>query len=151
MQMHRNMQPGIWPIDGRLMSPFGRRSDPFSGEGAYHRVSISRRLTGTPVKAAADGVVIKAEWFNGVREDSSCISHGNGMQSWYGHLSKFEVIAGQEIRQGEVLGRVGSTGRVTAPHLHYEVRVGGAPVNPYRFLTRSAAAAAQPVKTDFPF
>jgi murein DD-endopeptidase MepM/ murein hydrolase activator NlpD len=72
------------------------------------------------------------------------------MQTYYAHLSKFDVIAGQEIRQGEIVGRVGSTGRVTAPHLHYEVRVGGAPVNPYRFLVRSVAAI-QTVKSDFPF
>jgi murein DD-endopeptidase MepM/ murein hydrolase activator NlpD len=150
MRMHRNVQPGIWPIDGRLMSSFGRRSDPFSGEGAYHTGVDITAPTGTPVMAAADGMVLRAEWFSGYGK-LVVLSHGNGMQSWYGHLSKFDVIAGQEIRQGEVLGRVGSTGRVTAPHLHYEVRVAGAPVNPYRFLTRSAAAAAQPAKTDFPF
>ena len=78
------------------------------------------------------------------------INHNNGMQSYYAHLSKFDVIAGQEIRQGEVIGRVGSSGRVTAPHLHYEVHVAGIPVNPYRFLVRSVAAT-QPVKSDFQF
>ena len=78
------------------------------------------------------------------------ISHNNGMESYYAHLSKFDVIAGQEIRQGEIVGRVGSSGRVTAPHLHYEVRVGGAPVNPYRYLTHSMVAVPA-VKTDFPF
>jgi len=150
MKMHRNVQPAMWPIDGRLMSSYGLRNDPFSGEGAYHTGVDITAPTGTPVKATADGVVTKAEWFNGYGK-LVVISHGNGMQSWYGHLSKFDVIAGQEIRQGEILGRVGSTGRVTAPHLHYEVRVGGAPVNPYRFLTQTAAAAAQPVRTDFPF
>jgi len=80
------------------------------------------------------------------------ISHNNGMESFYAHLSKFDVMAGQEIRQGEIVGRVGSSGRVTGPHLHYEVRVSGAPVNPYRFLVRTAASAAAPaVRTDFPF
>lgn len=150
MQMHRNVQPSIWPIDGRLQGAFGRRSDPFSGEGAYHTGVDITAPTGTPVKAAADGVVIHAEWSNGYGK-LVVISHGNGLQSYYAHLSKFDVIAGQEIRQGEILGRVGSTGRVTAPHLHYEVRVGGTPVNPYRFLTRTAAAVAQAPKTDFPF
>jgi murein DD-endopeptidase MepM/ murein hydrolase activator NlpD len=150
VKMHQNVQPSIWPIDGRLMSSFGRRSDPFSGEGAWHTGVDITAPAGTPVKAAADGVVTKAEWSNGYGK-LVVISHGNGMQSCYGHLSKFDVIAGQEIRQGEIIGRVGSTGRVTAPHLHYEVRVGGAPVNPYRFLVQTAVAAARPAKTDFPF
>jgi murein DD-endopeptidase MepM/ murein hydrolase activator NlpD len=73
------------------------------------------------------------------------------MESYYGHLSKLDVIAGQEIRQGEIVGRVGSSGRATGPHLHYEVRVGGAPVNPYRYLTRATVAATPVAKTDFPF
>jgi murein DD-endopeptidase MepM/ murein hydrolase activator NlpD len=150
LKMHRNVQPAIWPVDGRLMSSYGLRNDPFSGEGAYHTGVDITAPTGTPVKATADGVVTKAEWSNGYGK-LVVVSHSNGMQSWYGHLSKFDVIAGQEIRQGEILGRVGSTGRVTAPHLHYEVRVGGAPVNPYRFLTQTAAATAPPVQTDFPF
>ena len=105
--------------------------------------------TGTPVKAAADGVVIYAQYYGGYGR-LVVITHNGGMQTCYGHLSKFDVIAGQEIRQGEILGRVGTSGRVTAPHLHYEVRVGGAPVNPYRFLMRSVAATL-PVKSDFPF
>lgn len=150
MQMHRNVRPSIWPIDGRLMGAFGHRSDPFSGEGAFHAGVDITAPTGTPIKAAADGVVTHAEWSNGYGK-LVVISHGNGIESWYAHLSKFDVMAGQEIRQGEILGRVGSTGRVTAPHLHYEVRVGGAPVNPYRFLNHTAAAAAQPAKTDFSF
>ncbi len=150
MRMHRNVKPGIWPVDGRLMSSYGIREDPFSGEGAYHTGVDIVAPTGTPVKSAADGVVIRAEWFSGYGK-LVVISHGNGMQTWYGHLSKFDVMAGQEIRQGEILGRVGSTGRVTAPHLHYEIRVGGAPVNPYRYLGRTVSAAAVPSRTDFSF
>ena len=149
LRMQRNTRPNIWPIDGRLMSSFGRRSDPFSGEGAYHSGVDISAPTGTPVKAAADGLVTYAQYFGGYGR-LVVITHNNGMQTCYGHLSKFDVIAGQEIRQGEVLGRVGTSGRVAAPHLHYEVRVGDAPVNPYRFLMRSVAAT-QPVKSDFPF
>jgi murein DD-endopeptidase MepM/ murein hydrolase activator NlpD len=149
LRMQRNTRPNIWPIDGRLMSSFGRRSDPFSGEGAYHSGVDISAPTGTPVKAAADGLVTYAQYFGGYGR-LVVITHNNGMQTCYGHLSKFDVIAGQEIRQGEILGRVGTSGRVTAPHLHYEVRVGDAPVNPYRFLMRSVAAT-QPVKSDFPF
>ena len=148
--LQRNIQPSIWPVDGRLMSPFGRREDPFSGEGAIH-VGVDISVPeGTPVKASADGLVTYAQWQSGGYGRLVIVTHNSGMQSWYAHLSKFDVIAGQEIRQGEVVGRVGSSGRVTAPHLHYEVRVGGAPVNPYRFLMRSVAAT-QTVKSDFPF
>jgi len=150
LRLHRNIQPSIWPIDGRLMGPFGQRTDPFSGEGEYHKGVDISGPTGTPVKAAADGVVTHADYFGGYGR-LVIITHGNGIETYYAHLSRFDVIAGQEIRQGEILGRVGSTGRVTAPHLHYEVRIGGTPVNPYRFLMRAAAAAVQPVKTDFPF
>jgi murein DD-endopeptidase MepM/ murein hydrolase activator NlpD len=149
LRLQRNTQPNIWPIDGRLMGPFGGRSDPFSGEGAYHTGVDISAPTGTPVKAAADGVVSYAQYFGGYGR-LVIVTHSSGMQTYYAHLSKFDVIAGQEIRQSELVGRVGSTGRVTAPHLHYEVRVGGAPVNPYRFLVRSMAAT-QTVKSDFSF
>jgi len=149
-RLQRNIQPNIWPIDGRLMSPFGRRNDPFSGEGAIHTGVDISAPEGTPVKAAADGVVTFAQVHSGGFGRLVIITHSNGMESCYAHLSKFDVIAGQEIRQGELVGRVGHSGRVTAPHLHYEVHVSGAPVNPYRFLVRSVAAT-QPVKSDFPF
>jgi murein DD-endopeptidase MepM/ murein hydrolase activator NlpD len=149
LRLQRNTQPSIWPIDGRLMGSFGNRSDPFSGEGEFHKGVDISAPTGTVVKAAADGMVTYADYFGGYGR-LVVITHGNGMQTYYAHLSKFDVIAGQEIRQSEILGRVGSTGRVTAPHLHYEVRIGGAPVNPYRYLTRTMVAT-QPVKTDFPF
>ena len=149
LRLHRNIQPNIWPVDGRLMGSFGNRSDPFSGEGEFHKGVDISAPTGTVVKAAADGVVTYADYFGGYGR-LVIITHGNGMQTYYAHLSKFDVIAGQEIRQSELLGRVGSTGRVTAPHLHYEVRIGGAPVNPYRYLVRTVAAT-QPVKTEFPF
>jgi len=150
LRLQRNTQPAIWPIDGRLMSPFGRRNDPFSDEGAYHQGVDISAPEGTPVKAAADGVVTYAQYQAGGYGRLVVIAHNTGMQSFYAHLSKFDVIAGQEIRQGEIIGRVGSSGRVTAPHLHYEVHVGGAPVNPYRFLVRSVVAT-QPVKSDFGF
>jgi murein DD-endopeptidase MepM/ murein hydrolase activator NlpD len=132
-----------------LMGPFGQRSDPFSGEGTLHTGVDISAPTGTPVKAAADGVVSYAQYYGGYGR-LVIVTHNSGVETYYAHLSKFDVIAGQEIRQGELIGRVGSTGRVTAPHLHYEVRVGGAPVNPYRYLVRSVAAT-QPVKSDFVF
>jgi murein DD-endopeptidase MepM/ murein hydrolase activator NlpD len=149
LRLHRNTQPNIWPVDGRLMGSFGNRLDPFSGEGEFHKGVDISAPTGTVVKAAADGVVTHANYFGGYGR-LVIITHGNGMQTYYAHLSKFDVIPGQEIRQGEIVGRVGSSGRVTAPHLHYEVRIGGAPVNPYRYLVRTVAAT-QPVKSEFPF
>jgi murein DD-endopeptidase MepM/ murein hydrolase activator NlpD len=144
-----NIVPTVWPVNGRLLSRFGEREDPFSGEGALHTgVDISAAM-GTPVHAAADGIVSRAEYWGGYGK-MVAIDHGNGMHTWYAHLSRFEVVPGQEIRRGEVLGYSGATGKVTAPHLHFEVRLGGNPVNPYPYLTRSAMTA-QHVQPDLPF
>ena len=78
------------------------------------------------------------------------LDHGNGFQTYYAHLSRFNVVAGQEIRRGEALGMSGATGRVTSPHLHYEVRRGGTAVNPYQYLHTPVVAQAQP-KAEFGF
>jgi murein DD-endopeptidase MepM/ murein hydrolase activator NlpD len=77
------------------------------------------------------------------------VDHGNGYQTYYGHLSRVRVMPGQQIRQGDIVGEVGMSGRTTGPHLHYEVRVGAAPVNPYRFLNKPVAVQA--AARDFPF
>jgi len=144
-----NTQPSVWPVDGRLQSAFGRRMDPFSGEGALHRgVDISAAY-GAAVHAAADGVVVFASMMNGFGR-VVVIDHGNGFQTYYAHLSRFAVVAGQEIRQGNTVGAVGQSGRATSPHLHYEVRRFGAPQNPVRYLNGSIAST-QSVRRDFPF
>jgi murein DD-endopeptidase MepM/ murein hydrolase activator NlpD len=144
----KNIVPSLWPVNGRILSRFGEREDPFSGEGAIHTgVDISAEM-GTPVHAAADGIVFHAQYDSGYGR-TVVVDHGNGMQSWYAHLSRFEVVPGQEIRRGEVLGFSGASGRVTSPHLHFEVRLGGSPVNPYRYLTRSLML--QQVQPDLPF
>ena len=143
-----NIRPAIWPVDGRLQSYFGKRTDPFSGEGAIHRGVDITAPYGTPVRAAADGVVVHVEVMSGYGR-LAVIDHGNGFQTYYAHLSRFAVIAGQEIRQGELVGAVGSSGRTTAPHLHYEVRNQGSPVNPIRFMERTRLA--QSARRDFPF
>lgn len=144
-----NVLPSSWPVNGRLMGGFGVRSDPFSGEGAMHTgVDISAPI-GTPVHATADGIVIHAGW-NGGYGRCIIIDHGNNYQTWYAHLSRLNVIEGQEIRQGETIGEVGTTGRSTGAHLHYEVRIGSTPVNPYRFMERPAVAKTAP-PSDFPF
>jgi len=144
----KNIVPSMWPVNGRLLSRFGERQDPFSGEGAMHTgVDISSPM-GTPVHCAADGIVAYSEYNAGYGR-MVIVDHGNGMTTRYAHLSKFEVIPGQEIRRGEIVGYSGASGRVTSPHLHFEVRLGGSPVNPYPYLTRSAML--QQVQPDLPF
>ncbi|HYP13114.1 MAG TPA: M23 family metallopeptidase [Bryobacteraceae bacterium] len=131
--------PSLWPVDGRLMSSFGHRSDPFSGGEAFHAgVDISAGQ-GTPIKAAADGVIVKSEWA-GEYGRLVVIDHGGGLQTYYAHMSRTDVIAGQWVRRGELVGRVGSTGRSTSSHLHYEVRRNGTPINPYPYLKNTYAA-----------
>jgi murein DD-endopeptidase MepM/ murein hydrolase activator NlpD len=145
-----NPAPSLWPLEGRLMSGFGTRTDPFSGEGAYHTgVDLSAHV-GTAVRATGDGVVHFASWSSGYGK-LVVIDHGNGIETYYGHLSEFAVIAGQEIRRGDTIGRSGSTGRSTGAHLHYEIRMGGNPVNPYKYLSHSATALTAKVARDFPF
>jgi murein DD-endopeptidase MepM/ murein hydrolase activator NlpD len=144
----KNIVPSMWPVNGRLLSRYGERQDPFSGEGAMHTgVDISAPM-GTPVHCAADGIVAYSEYSAGYGR-VVIVDHGNGMTTRYAHLSKFEVIPGQEIRRGEIVGYSGASGRVTSPHLHFEVRLGGSPVNPYPYLTRSAML--QQVQPDLPF
>lgn len=145
----QNVVPSIWPTNGRLMSSFGSRNDPFTGGSAFHSgVDISCG-TGTPIKAAADGIVKLAQW-SGAYGKLVVIKHGNGVETYYGHLSAFEVIPGQDVRRGQVIARSGGTGRATSPHLHYEVRQGGAPVNPYKYLAKSLVANTT-VQKDLPF
>src|SRR5688572_12870308 len=132
-----NSQPNIWPVGGRLMqSPFGHRTDPFSGEGAFHKGVDISAVAGTPVRATADGIVIYSQFESGYGR-LVVVDHGAGVQTFYAHLSRFYVHSGQEVRRGDAVGAVGSSGRATSPHLHYEVRLGGAPVNPYRYLAQA--------------
>lgn len=132
-----NTQPSLWPLNGILRSSYGGRSDPFSGEGAFHTGIDLAAPKGTAVHATADGVIQKAEWDGGYGR-LVVIDHGNGIETYYAHLSQFEVLPGQEVRRGQVIALSGSTGHATGPHLHYEVRIGGVPVNPYKYLAKSA-------------
>lgn len=143
-----NIIPSVWPVDGRLQSAFGRRMDPFSGEGALHRGVDIQAAYGTAVHASADGVVVFASMMSGFGR-VVVVDHGNGFQTYYAHLSRFAVVAGQEVRQGGVIGASGQSGRATSPHLHYEVRRFGTPQNPARYLNRNLTAQA--VHRDFPF
>lgn len=126
--------PSIWPVEGESTDSFGVRGNPFGGGSSeFHPGQDIAAPRGTPVVAPADGVVIKADWQNGYGQ-TVVIDHGNGLTTRYGHLSKIEVVAGQEIKRGEELGLVGSTGRSTGPHLHYEVRIGDVAVSPLHYL-----------------
>ncbi|MGA7615876.1 MAG: M23 family metallopeptidase [Thermoanaerobaculia bacterium] len=125
--------PSIAPVHGILTDGFGGRSDPFTGEpGTHNAVDISSAI-GQPVRAPADGVVVKASWANGYG-NVIYISHGFGYSTRYGHLSAYAVKPGDHIKRGDIIGYVGSTGRSTGPHLHYEVRVNNNPVNPLEYI-----------------
>ena len=131
--------PTLWPVIGRITGSFGERLDPFSGEGAFHTgVDISSQY-GDGVRAGGDGVVTHAEVHAGYGR-LVVVDHGFGVQTWYGHLSSFSVAPGMRVRRGDLIGYVGVSGRTTGPHVHYEVRINGAPVNPMRYLHNSSAA-----------
>lgn len=126
--------PSIWPVEGSLESGFGGRRNPFGGSSyENHEGQDIEAEIGRPVLAAANGTVIIAGCQNGYG-NVVYIDHGNGLSTRYGHLSHIDVTMGQQIARGEVLGRVGSTGRSTGPHLHYEVRINNQPVNPRAYL-----------------
>jgi murein DD-endopeptidase MepM/ murein hydrolase activator NlpD len=125
--------PSLWPVQGIVTSSFGARMDPFNGEGAFHTGIDIATSQGDAVRAPADGTVIKAGMGTGYGREV-VVDHGHGMQTLYAHLSGFAVIAGQDVRRGDILGYVGSSGHSTGPHLHYEVRIHDTPVNPSKYL-----------------
>ena len=130
----RERIPSIWPVEGGLSDGFGIRGNPFGGGSSeFHPGQDITAPPGTPVVAAADGMVAQAGWQSGYGQ-VVVIDHGNGLTTRYGHLSKIEVAVGQELKRGEELGQVGSTGRSTGPHLHYEVRIGDVAVSPLHYL-----------------
>ena len=121
--------PSIWPAAGYVSSPYGLR---FNGTEFHQGIDIAADM-GTPIVATADGVVTAAGW-NGGYGNMVDVDHGGGIVTRYGHASALAVTVGQQVRRGEVIAYVGSTGRSTGPHVHYEVRVNGAPVNPAGYL-----------------
>lgn len=126
--------PSIWPADGYLTSTFGRRASPFgTGSTDFHKGLDIANRPGTPVRAPAQGIVTFAGWDGGY---GNCvvINHGNNISTRYGHLQQIFAKLGQAVSRGDVIGSIGSTGRSTGPHLHYEVRVGGVSVNPLRYI-----------------
>jgi len=130
--------PSIWPTHGWLTGTFGGRSDPFSGEPAFHAGLDISTDKGQPVFATADGTVESAS-YNGDYGNLVVVRHGFGLSTRYGHLSSFAAHPGQDVKRGDVIGYVGSTGRSTGAHLHYEILANGQLLNPLQLLTEPAA------------
>lgn len=147
LQWQAHSEPSRWPVNGVLRSSFGERSDPFSGEGAFHTGVDLAVPRGTPVHVTADGVVQSAGWSGGYGK-LIVVDHGDGLQTYYAHLSQFLVLPGQAVRRGQVIGLSGGTGRATGPHVHYEVRVAGTAVNPYKYMSRLQLMAKLPEHND---
>ncbi|HEY6258967.1 MAG TPA: M23 family metallopeptidase [Xanthobacteraceae bacterium] len=128
------------PGDGEIVSGFGVRIDPFLSRPAMHTGVDFRAEVGDPVNATANGTVTVAGWTGGYGKMVE-IDHGNGFATRYGHLSEIEVKVGQQIKIGQSVGRVGTTGRSTGPHLHYETRIEGEAVDPQKFLSAGSKLA----------
>lgn len=129
--------PSLAPVAmTRLSSSYGMREHPVLGGRRAHKGIDLAAPTGTPIRASADGIVEKAEWFGGYGLFVQ-LDHGGAMETRYGHMSRVAVAEGQQVRKGDVIGYVGSTGRSTGPHLHYEVRVSGEAVNPVPYMQGS--------------
>jgi murein DD-endopeptidase MepM/ murein hydrolase activator NlpD len=127
--------PSIWPVTGWLSSGYGNRKDPFSGGADFHPGLDISANHGRPVQATADGSVTSAT-DGGNYGNLVVIDHGFGIVTRYGHLSRFAVMNGQRVHRGEVIGYVGSTGRSTSAHLHYEILVNGRLTNPLSLLAK---------------
>lgn len=125
--------PTIWPVTGFISSSFGGRMSPFGRGGQFHKgLDISNRI-GTPIVASAEGSVILSGP-DGAYGNSVEINHGGGIVTKYAHMQRATVRQGEWVKRGQIIGYVGMSGRTTGPHLHYEVRLNGAPVNPMRYI-----------------
>jgi murein DD-endopeptidase MepM/ murein hydrolase activator NlpD len=130
--------PSTWPVLGHITDSFGERLDPFSGEGAFHTGVDVASDYGAPVHATADGIITIAENHAGYGR-LVVIDHGFGITTWYAHLSSFSAVPGARVKRGEVVGYTGISGRSTGPHVHYEVRMNNAPINPWRYMRATPA------------
>jgi len=134
----RGYTPYVWPVVGKLESGFGGRRNPFGGNSyEFHTGQDIDAPLGAPVIAGATGDVTFVGWQNGYGQ-LVVIDHGGGLTTRYGHLSQISVSQGTTVTRGELVGKVGSTGRSTGPHLHYEVRINDEPVNPLQYLLTTA-------------
>jgi len=133
----RGYSPSVWPVEGKLQSGFGGRRNPFGGNSyEFHSGQDIDAPWGAPVLAGANGNVTFIGWQTGYGQ-LVVIDHGGGLTTRYGHLSHIDVSQGQTVTRGQFIARVGSTGRSTGPHLHYEVRINDEPVNPLQYLLTS--------------
>ncbi|MBC5824923.1 MAG: M23 family metallopeptidase [Candidatus Eremiobacteraeota bacterium] len=137
-QRYLDAIPSIWPTSGSVSSGFGYRTDPESG---FHAGLDIENDYGAPVYATAAGVVSQAGW-DGDYGNKLIIDHGNGLQTWYAHNSQLLVFAGQQVRKGQEIARVGATGFATGPHVHYEVLLWGKPIDPTPYLNGVRAQVA---------
>ncbi len=125
--------PSIWPTEGWVSSPFGSRSSPFSRKREFHKGLDIKARAGAAIQAPAKGVVIFAGW-HGAYGKTIIINHGNGITTRYAHMQRFVLEEGDTIMRGDLIGYVGSTGRSTGTHLHYEVMLNGVCVNPMQYI-----------------
>lgn len=135
--------PSMKPVKSyRLTSNFGLRSDPFRGGRRSHKGVDMAGPVGTPIYATADGIVGRSQWVRGYGKYIE-INHGNEIQTRYGHMSRLNVKANARVKAGDLIGFMGSTGRSTGSHLHYEVRIAGEAVNPMPFMQSNDFLVAQ--------
>ena len=126
--------PSRIPVEGfHMSSDFGMRVHPVLGGRRMHKGVDLPAPVGTPIHATADGIVSRADWFSSYGLYVS-LEHGGNIETRYGHMSRLNVAAGQEVHKGDIIGYVGTTGRSTGPHLHYEVRIAGEAVNPVPYM-----------------
>jgi len=130
-----NNLPLGYPFTGEMRSDYGYRPNPFGGRGSeFHKGLDLKGNIGDTVRCTGDGIVTQADWDKGYGK-CVVIKHLHGIECLYGHLSGFNVSQGQKVKAGDVIGFIGSTGRSTGPHLHYEIRLNGIDINPHNFLT----------------
>ena len=142
-----NQIPQVMPADlNSISSGFGYRRDPFRGTAAMHSGLDFRAPMGSPIHAAADGRVAFVGWKNGYGKVVE-IDHGAGLVTRYAHMSRFNAQVGAKVTAGDVIGAIGSTGRSTGPHLHFEVRINNNAVNPRPFL-ETAPHVLEQVRAD---
>jgi len=126
-------RPTVWPVHGWITSGFGDRTNPVTAKAGFHTGVDIANDTGTPIRCTADGTVAYAGWEGGYGK-LVVVSHGNGYSTYYGHLSEIKASVGSPVRRGDVVGLMGATGNTTGPHLHYEIRLFGAAVDPVKYM-----------------
>jgi murein DD-endopeptidase MepM/ murein hydrolase activator NlpD len=127
--------PALWPVKGWITSGYGKRASPLTGEPGRHMGVDIANAVNTPIRVTADGLVTYAGWQSGYGR-VIVVEHGYGYSTRYGHCARVDVRVGDEVKRGDILGYVGSTGRSTGSHVHYEVRRHGMPVDPEKYLPK---------------